>query len=597
MKSKDLLSQLSHLEATMNNFSFEELSSKEATRLKKSFQVFKANLEEKIFQPSSANYTITPDFEMGTDPGSNSDIKISGNGKAKSADILIANVSHEIRTPLNGIIGFSDLLKEDKLTPKQLERVNAIQTASYSLMEIINELLEYSKLSAGLENFESVDFNFHGIVRDVMYLCNTLLTNKSIELDVTLDPKIPKVLIGDPSKLTQVLLNLMGNAIKFVDKGSVHLIIKLKKETGGLFFIEFSITDTGIGISENNLKHIFDSYKQAEHNTHVKYGGTGLGLSIVKQIIDNLEGDIIVSSILGQGTTFKFFLPYLKGNDKNVQKKKNRNIDLPDAQNLVKGLRVLVFEDNTLNQKLIEQRLKSWKCTSYVTENALYGLNLLENNAFDIVLMDLKMPGMNGFEVTKLIRNSKNESVKNIPVIALTADFSIQDKEQCDAYGINDFILKPYSPDELLSKLIKNKKDMERTLIVESTTINPAVKKANGGRKIKLSEILEECMGEVTLLEELIVLFKQNALEFIGATRIHLKSYDLEQLAFAAHKIKSGLAMLQSNSLHAIVVQIQNTCKTDGDKKHLEFLYACFIDEYPRVEKAIDKEMEKLTKK
>ncbi len=597
MKSKALLSQLSHLEATMNSFSFEELSSKEATRLKKSFQVFRANLEEKIFQPSSSTYHITPDFETDTNLGSNSTIKNSDNSKAKSADMLVAMVSHEIRTPLNGIIGFSDLLKEDKLTPKQLERVNAIQTASYSLMEIINELLEYSKLSAGLEHFESVDFNFHSILRDVMYLCNTLVTDKSVALNMTLDPKIPKVLAGDPSKLTQVLLNLLGNAIKFVDSGSVHLNIELKKEARGLFFIEFSITDTGIGISEDNLKHIFDLYKQVEHNTHAKYGGTGLGLSIVKQIIDNLGGNITVSSTLGEGTTFKFFLPYLKGNDKNVSKKNNRNINLADAQDLAKDLRVLVFEDNLLNQKLIEQRLKSWKCTTYVTDNALYGLNILENNTIDIVLMDLKMPGMSGFEVTELIRNNKNTSVKNIPVIALTANFSIQDKEQCDAHGINDFILKPYSPDELLLKLIKNKKDMERTLIVESIAVNPAVEKEDDGQKINLSAILEECMGEVGLFEELIVLYKQNALEFIGATRIHLKNYDLEQLAFAAHKIKSGLAMLQSKSLHAIVVQIENTCKTDGDKKHLEFLYACFIDEYPRVEKVIDKEMEKLRKK
>ena len=586
MKSKDLLSQLSHLETTMNNFSFEELSSKEATCLKESFLAFKGNLEEKIFQPSSVSLEPVVDIKT--------EIQPSTKTKTISADTLVANVSHEIRTPLNGIIGFSDLLKEDKLTPKQLERVNAIQTASYSLMEIINELLEYSKLSAGLEQFASIDFNFRSIIRDVIYLCTTLVTNKEVKLEVTIDSTIPEVLIGDPSKLSQVLLNLIGNAIKFVDTGSVHLNIELKKETEGIHFIEFSIIDTGIGISEDNLQHIFDSYKQAEQNTHIKYGGTGLGLSIVKKIIDNLQGDITVSSVLGEGTTFKFFLPYEKGNNKNVLKKTTKNTEQSDAQNLVQGLRILVFEDNVLNQKLIEQRLKSWKCTTYVTEDPLYGLNLLENNKIDIVLMDLKMPTMNGFEVTQLIRNSKNLAVKNIPVIALTADFSIQDKEQSDAAGINDFILKPYNPQELLSKLVKSKKDMETKLIVESAVINPSIKIKGDEHKINLSKLLDDCMGQISLLEELIALFKQNMLEFIGVTKMHLKSNDLEQIRFAAHKIKSGLAMLETNDLYAIIVQIQSTCKTDGDLKHLNFLYSCFVNEYPKVEKAIDKEMKKL---
>lgn len=587
MKTKDLLSQLSHLEGTVNNFSFEKLDITEANPLKKSFQAFKVKLENKIFERTSVSNNSLPSYEK----------ELYSDTSSKTANLLIANISHEIRTILNGINGFSDLLIEDKLTPIQLERVAAIETASYSLIEIINELLEYSKLSSGIEQFETIDFNFHALINDVIYLCKTLVTNKNVALNVKIDPKIPEILLGDPSKLTQVLLKLIGNAIKFIHQGNVNLDIKLKQQTNEKHIIEFSIINTGIGISKENLKHIFDPYKQVEDNTHVKYGGTRLGLCIVKQIIDNLKGDITVSSELGEGTTFKFLLPYAQGNTKKIAKNNLSRSIKSKSKNLAKALKIVVFEDNILHQKLIEQLLESWKCKTYITDNAEYGLYLLENNEIDIVLMDLKLPKMNGFEFAKLIRKSKNKAVKNIPIIALTADFSLQDKKQCIAHGINDFILKPYNPDELLSKILKNKKLMERTVILESKAVNATTELKASKQKINLLKILEECMGEITLLQELVVLFKQNAIEFINLSGEHLKEEDIQQLGFAAHKIKSGLAMLKAEGLHGIIVQIQNTCKTDGDLKHLEFLCACFANEYPKVALAIDKEMKKLESK
>jgi len=592
LNPKDLLSQLTRLEHTLNDFSFEELTAAEASRLKKSFQNFRVNLENKIFTPSSSfEDAASIDTQEESTPVNPKKKDI----QSPRADKLVARVSHEIRTPLNGIIGFTDLLKEDKLTRKQLERVNAIQTASYSLMEIINELLEYSKLSAGLEKFESVDFNLSSIVDNVMYLCDTLVTDKNIELITTIDKNIPEQLVGDPSKLSQILLNLVGNAVKFVEEGNIHLSITLKKQRGNQLFLTFSIADTGIGISENNLAHIFDSYMQAGHNTQAKYGGSGLGLSIVKQIIDNLGGDISVVSKLGEGTTFRFMLPYTKGSIENsIEVVASATNTSNEALTAVKGMRILVFEDNIINQKLIAQRLKSWKCKAYVTDNALYGLNLLETNQIDMVLMDLKMPVMNGFEVTQHIRKSTNKAVKQVPIIAVSADFSHQDHEKCVQHQINDFILKPYSPDELLSKLLKNKKSMKTTLTFESQTINPEMEIYADATKINLSIILEDCFGQMDLLEELVQLYKENALEFIGIVKTNLESEDLEEIAFAAHKIKSGLAMMQSKSLYTIVEQIQNICKTNGDCKHLSFLHNCFVEEYPLVEKAIEEQIKAL---
>lgn len=526
--------------------------------------------------------------------GSNQAVLSQGlirNKTTTNSTMLIAKVSHEIRTPLNGIIGFTDLLREDGLLESQLSKINAIQSASNSLMEIINELLDYSKLSSGLGSFETSNFQFGNVVNDVVYLCNTLITRKDVKLKTKIDPNIPKVLLGDPSKLSQVLLNLLGNSIKFVEKGEISLNIKIKKRDRKNIHLEFVIKDTGIGISAHNIKHIFDPFKQADQNTSINYGGSGLGLSIVKQIIERSKGEITVSSELGAGTTFKFFLPYEIGKNKDMVKKELSTFSMDEAIKQVRNMSILVFEDNTLNQKLIETRLNSWGCETFITDNAHKGIDILENHAIDIVLMDLRMPGMNGFEVTDLIKQNHNQNIKPVPVIALTADFTAQNKEQCELHGINDFILKPYSPEELLSKLIKHRIS-GKSAALASESILDHDKTLN----IALTSMLKDCLGDYGLLKNLISLFKQNSLEFIGACRIHLNNKDYKGYRFAAHKIKAGLAMLHVNSLLSIVEQIYKHSKSGAGLEELEKLNIEFIREYSIVEKAIDVEMEKLAK-
>jgi len=586
LKAKKLLFHLSQMEIILTEYSFEELTSKEGFHLKNSFESFKKCLDSLLFKPATStsreSYASNGDQEVLSKRPMES--KTSTN-----STMLIAKVSHEIRTPLNGIIGFTDLLREEGLSKKQLTKINAIQSASNSLMEIINELLDYSKLSSGLGNFESNNFKFQNVVNDVVYLCNTLITRKEVKLITEVDSNIPKVLQGDPSKLSQVLINLLGNSIKFVEKGEISMHINIKKRYRNSIHLEFLIKDTGIGISENNLKHIFDPFKQADQGTYTQYGGSGLGLSIVKQIIEKSKGEITVNSELGLGTTFKFFLPFEIGKDKDMIKKEESTFSLDDGIELVKNMKILVFEDNSLNQELIDIRLKSWGCETFITDSPHTGLDILKNHAIDIVLMDLRMPRMSGFEVTDLIRQNDNQKIKQVPVIALTADFTAQNKEQCEVHGINDFILKPYSPEELLSKLICN------GIGESSSLIESASSKVNGNTpKINLTSLLDDCMGEYELLENLISLFKQNTLEFIGACSIHLKNNDFEGLAFASHKIKSGLAMLKTNSLLSIVGKMQEYAEKGIGLNELEKGYSEFILEYAIVEKAIDDEMEKL---
>lgn len=585
MKAKDLLSQLSDMEQSLHEFSFEELTATEAAALKKAFEVFRQRLETRIFQP------VAPAQESNVLPEETE----SAPTRTGSSDpnMLIARVSHEIRTPLNGIIGFTDLLKEDEgLNAAQLDQVNAIQKASFSLMDIINELLEYSKLASGQETFESIHFNFKNLIGDVVYLCKTLIAEKNVTIQVELDEHIPNALLGDPSKLTQVLLNLVGNAIKFVEQGKIDIAVRAGKQNEDTVELTFTIADTGIGISEENLKHIFDSFRQAEANTHVKYGGSGLGLSIVKRIIELLGGEIQVHSEVGVGTTFEFTMPFQLGDTTQIFAAEKDQHSAQEKER-VKGMRILIFEDNSLNQRLIEQRLKSWKCKPFITDNAQYGLHILSTHQIDLIFMDLKMPGMNGFEITKLIRGFEKPGSPSIPIVALSADFSKCDKEACLESGMDGFILKPFTPEELLHTLLEYQNEGDYTFSIRPRPNSAEVPKTQTS-KVDLSELLEECMGELELVEELVGLYKSNALQFIGMLRVHLQEEDIEQIAFAAHKIKAGLKMVPSNGLVALVEQMQESCEGESDMQALRSLYDRFIVEYPRVEQELDRALNEL---
>jgi len=584
LKTKDLLGQLSDLETTLNGFSFEELSTDDAKALKNSFNRFKSQLNDQIFGADKSQ-------EDTYDSIRNDSPQIS-----KQDNKLIAHVSHEIRTPLNGIIGFANLLKEESLTEGQLKKVDAIQSASYNLMEIINEVLEYSKLTEGIEDFDAVDFNVHALLKDVMFLCQTLIVEKSVTLKIDIAPTVPKILVGDPSKLSQILLNLIGNSIKFVENGHIILSVDLQQRKNEAFMLHFSVQDTGIGIPNEQLGHIFESYKQAEKNTFKKYGGSGLGLSIVKEIVEKQGGTITVSSKLGEGTTFDFFIPFSKGNLRNIPKNKPKSISTLKGKQLLGGTKILIFEDNELNQHLISEQLNKWNCITYVTANQKEGLAILKTQKIDIVLMDLKMPEMSGFEISSNIRSLNDKKLSQIPIIAFSADFTAQDQERCYEAGINDFLLKPYTLNELMIKLLKRKKERNLTQaslrLLKQETITPLNKKEE---TIDLTALLEECYGELDMLQELVRLFKQNIYEFIGAVKIAIGNINFEEIHQAAHKIKAGLALMKTNELKQIIIAIEDNAKKSNITE-IEQLFTQFLQEYPLKEVFIDQELAKLKK-
>ncbi|MBM1107089.1 response regulator [Aurantibacter crassamenti] len=579
MKTNNLLSLLKRMESTLGEFSFDELTSQEATYLKDSFQSFKNDLQNKVNGHESIQVDVSERAES-NEPNFESN--------------LIANVSHEIRTPLNGIIGFTDLLKESQLNTEQLLNVNAIQKASNTLLELVNELLEYSKLASGKEQFQEIDFNIFSLTNDVIFLCNTLIVDKKVNLTSAIKKEIPKFLIGDPSKLTQVLLNTIGNAIKFVDDGEVSLNISIAKQSSDNIRLQFEIQDNGIGISQDKINQIFNPYVQGDADTSARYGGTGLGLNIVQQIVKNLGGTICIQSKLGIGTTVQFEMPFSIGNQ-NLQpivpKKTKVN---SSALESVSGLNILVFEDNELNKQLMQKRLDIWNCNMHITEKPEFGINVLENHAIDLILMDLRMPIMSGFEITKLIRTHNSLRIRQIPIIAVTADYTIQDQEKCNSFGINDYLLKPFSPEELLAKMVvyKNGYNMPK-----ENKNNTQISKQNlitTDKPVDLTILYDQCDGSLELLKNLISILKNNVIEFKSKAKASIHDKDIAALAFSAHKIKGGVAMIQANILLKTIVEIQNGCTESPDFKHLEFLLSRFNIDYIDIEKAIDMAFDKL---
>ena len=582
-KTTDLLDQLSQLERSVSEFSFEELSADEALELKNSFNIFRTNLESQILTPNQNSDSLKRQPLLVVDK------------QKVSQKEFITQVSHEIRTPLNSIIGFANLLKEERLTTSQQKKVEAIQFASNTLLKLINEVLDYSKISSGSTNFECIDFKLHGLLNDVMFLCETLLVDSQVDLIIDVDESVPQVIKGDPSKLTQVILNLVGNSIKFVNRGFIKLGVIVKEVNGNNYVLEFSVTDTGIGISNKKLNSIFERYSQADNDTFIKYGGTGLGLAITKEIIEKQNGEIEISSVVGKGTIVYFTLPFTKGNLNNLRLEKIHSLDVNEVKKLLQGTEIMVFEDNLMNQHLILEQLSKWGCNVHTNVTLDKGLAILATKRIDLILMDLKMPNLNGFEVSKAIRSNENSHISNTPIVAFSADFTEQDGMYCESIGINDFLLKPYTLNDLMLIIIKNKRDNnpneEFGLILQKKMIEPKETTV-----IDLNSLLNDCFGELEMLNELIKLFKTNVLEFIGNVRIHLKTDNLVEIAFSAHKLKASFAMLKANGMFNLIVELEANCKANNHDKVKE-LYELFLNDYPFLENNLKIGLEKLNKK
>ncbi|HWY10614.1 MAG TPA: response regulator [Bacteroidia bacterium] len=370
----------------------------------------------------------------------------------KVKEQFLANMSHEIRTPMNAIIGFTHLLSKSEFTGDDKQYLNAIQTSGENLLVIINDILDFSKLESGKVTFENIRFKLPELVLTLIEMMHPKAIEKNINLELEIDEDIPQTLVGDPTRLNQILINLVGNAIKFTNKGEVKITVSVVNETENKIGLKFGVKDTGIGIPEESLNKIFESFTQAANDTSRKYGGTGLGLSITRQLIELQGGTIWVSSTLNKGSLFEFKLNFwkdLRHNNLNHSAPKYNLDQFP-----LKGVKVLVVEDNTFNQILASKILENWQCVVEIAENGKIAIEKVKKNNFDIILMDIQLPEMDGYETTNFIRNKIAPPKSKVPIIAMTAHAFSNEADKCFKAKMNDYISKPFDENKLFNKIL-----------------------------------------------------------------------------------------------------------------------------------------------
>jgi PAS domain S-box-containing protein len=470
----------------------------------------------------------------------------------KSKQQFLSNMSHEIRTPMNAIIGFTKVVLKTDLTPKQKEYLSAIKLSGDALIVLINDILDLAKVDSGKMTFEQVPFKLVTSISAMLHVFETKILEKNLELVSEFDDNIPKVLLGDPVRLHQIILNLVSNAIKFTSKGKITVSVRLIEEDEESSTVEFAIADTGIGIEESKVDTIFDNFQQATSGTTRLYGGTGLGLAIVKQLVEPQGGTVSVKSVIDEGSTFSFTLRFKKTNEESELETETIALETE-----IKNIKVLVVEDMPLNQLLMKTLLDDFGFERDMAENGKIAIEKLEKESYDIILMDLQMPVMNGFEATEYIRNTIKSK---IPIIALTADVTTVDLAKCKAVGMNDYIAKPVDERILYSKIVGlvKKPSSPKPAKVESVAVTDQSNESEKTKCINLDYLNTRTKSNPKLMMEMISIYLTQTPPLIDTMKQSVLDKDWGLLASAAHKIIPSFSIMGlSPGLEIMAKQVQ----------------------------------------
>jgi signal transduction histidine kinase/CheY-like chemotaxis protein/HPt (histidine-containing phosphotransfer) domain-containing protein len=499
-------------------------------------------------------------------------------------DQFMANMSHEIRTPMNAIIGFTNLLQKEKLDDTQKQQVNAIQTSGENLLNIVNDILDFSKIEAGMMRLESVPFSLRGTLQDIEMMFREKVRLRGLVLSVDIATELPDIIEGDAVRLTQILVNLISNAIKFTDKGSISVSVLPTSMNTDKPFIDqsekvvgicFVVKDTGIGIPKDKVDVIFDRFRQASSDITRRFGGSGLGLSIVKNLVELQGGTIEVSSVVDKGSTFTFNMPY-KISDKQLQFDFKEKIAANIAQNTpnTEGVKVLVVEDNKLNQDLMRQLLTSWQLNFTIAENGRQAIEYLKNEPYNLILMDIQMPEMDGYSTTKKIRDDLKIRT---PIVALTAHALAGERERCLSAGMNDYLPKPIREDKLraliaqfvtIEQLPFNENTKDNTPLNgfiprnENSAIAVTSSYKNGeiqDKILNLNYLQDLSKGNTTFVKAMLTQFVEQMPQEIADLKKAIKAQDFTLIKSLSHNMKTTVAFVGLDAaLHPSLDFIEN---------------------------------------
>ncbi|HMG15111.1 MAG TPA: ATP-binding protein, partial [Saprospiraceae bacterium] len=480
---------------------------------------------------------------------------------------FLANMSHEIRTPMNAVMGMTNLLISKNPRNDQKAYLDGIKKSSDNLLYIINDILDLSKIEAGKIDLEKIDFSIKVVIEQVKQTLIHKAEEKGLQLISVIENDLIDVVIGDPVRLSQVLINLVGNAIKFTEKGSVSIVVAscqlpvvseqqiltIKSGIG----LKFSIVDTGIGIPEDKLQSVFESFNQAHSSDSRKYGGTGLGLTISKQFVELMGGKLAIESEINSGTTFSFIITLAEGSVENIQAQNSgKQID----GNILNGLKIILADDNEYNRTVARDSLMSIAKVK-ITEatNGKEVIDILNTADFDVILMDVQMPILDGYETTRMIRSEFNEDKSNIPIIALTASVVRSDLLKCKESGMNDYVPKPFIISQLISaiatntgkeiKYIVNKKNEDEKLINKYPILTD------------LSYLEKFCEGDKVRMKKYIDLFISAVPSFNEKLKEAISKSDFIEIANQVHGFKTKMIMMGMNFSKDIAIHIETACR------------------------------------
>jgi PAS domain S-box-containing protein len=487
----------------------------------------------------------------------------------KAKELFLANISHEIRTPINGIAGMASLLSQNPTVNEQATYLHAIQSAADNLKVIINDILDLASIESGKLKLEEIGFNLNDLLYSLINTFSFQASEKKIELHYQLDEQANQIFIGDPVRLNQILLNLISNAIKFTHAGTISIRCHVKKKETKKYLLTFEVQDTGIGIPKDKLKTIFESFSQADASVTRKYGGTGLGLTIVKQLVELQHGSIYVTSEEGLGSTFSFSIPYELGSRNNI--KGHLSKGSPLLKKSLKDFSVLLVEDNDINRLYASSILKIWDCKIDIAENGYVAVEKIKNEDYDIVLMDIQMPVMDGFEATKAIRAGAHPK-NQIPIIALTANATRKDIEQCLASGMNDCIPKPFTPEDLYSKLERFRSGSKK--VAQTTTSNILLKKY-----VDLAYLRNISNNNQKFIDEMIAAFLESIPKSIQEIKMSADAGEWTSLARAVHKVKPSLTLIGLHASKEKALVLEDLAKDQKNTEQVPSLAHSLCDE------------------
>lgn len=509
--------------------------------------------------------------------------------KAKQTkEQFLANMSHEIRTPINGIVGMVNLLDEIPATEEQKKYLSAIKTSSENLQVIINDILDLSAIESGNIKFEHIGFNLKELMNALINSFNYAAKQKGISITLNFDPYIDEVLIGDPVRLNQIFSNLIGNAVKFTKRGYVKVYALKLDQKGSIGQFQFIIDDSGIGIPVEKAQKVFENFEQGDVTVNRKYGGTGLGLAIVKQLVEAQNGRINLNSQPGKGTKFTVDLQFEIGNKEDISKTDKKSfepsLDLNAGKVDLSRYKILLVEDNEVNILYTKKILNNWNCTPDEAKNGLIALEKLKENDYDLILMDVRMPVMDGFEASKFIRSNFEAPKSKIPIIALTANAIKGDDKKCIQAGMNDYISKPFQPQTLKDKIISNMRLEGYTKKIS----RPIHDSANPNGTIDLTYLKEMSDNDKSFILEMIKSFISQIPKDIENIWFHSSNEEYDEVANLIHKIKPSITFMGIHKLKELVLEIEENAK----KKKIDLL----SDQLKIFEKTCMKAIEELKK-